>query len=225
MSGASAVAVGPRTVLTASHVGAGNFVLNGVAYAMTSTAVAPKIKGSNVDLRVVELASDLPGWYQLGTAAPTNATVTMVGYGSTGVLNAAGNGYTLKKGGTRRADENQVTKHTTFKGEGPTITSLLNGPGEAVLASGDSGGGWFINGKLVGISAFTYTNNARKAAYGWGKSAYFGSGAIDLTNKAVASWVSSQVIIGRSMPQAVPEPSAYATLVVGFAALLRKRRR
>ncbi|RYG26308.1 serine protease [bacterium] len=225
MSGASAVAIGPRTVLTASHVAAGSFVLDGTSYGMTSTAVAPKIKGSKVDLRVVQLASDLPGWYALGTLAKTNATVTMVGYGATGVLNAAGNGYVLTSGGTRRSGTNQVTKHTTYKGFGPTITSMLNRAGESVLAGGDSGGGWFVDGKLVGISAFTLTKNTRKASYGWAKSAYFGSGAIDLTNKSVAAWVNAQIPATRGTVQAVPEPASVATLLVGAVALLRKRRR
>lgn len=230
MSGASAVAVGPRTVLTASHVGAGAFVLDGITYAATSTAVAPNVKGSKVDLRVVQLASDLPGWFGLGTTAPTNATVTMVGYGGTGMLNASGNGYILTKGGTRRSGENQITKHTSYKGFGPTITSMLNRAGESALAGGDSGGGWFVEGKLVGISAFTFTKNLRKPNYGWSKSAYFGSGAIDLTNRSIAGWVTSQIAAVPTTrtfgePQAVPEPASFATLLVGAAALLRRRRR
>ena len=226
MSNGSAVAVGPHTVLTASHIAANNFLLDGTAYAVTSTAVAPKIGGSKVDLRVVQLAGNLPGWYELGTSAKTNATVTMVGYGTAGVLNSVGNGYVLTKGGTRLEGENQITKHKSYKDFGPSITSMLNHAGEAALAGGDSGGGWFVDGKLVGISAFTFTNDVRKANYGWGKSAYFGSGAIDLTNKGVAKWVASQIATTRSLPpQAVPEPATVATFIVGVAAALRKRRR
>ncbi len=230
MSGASAVAVGPHTILTAGHVGMGTFSLGGLSYAAVSTAVAPKIDGTKVDLRVVQLSGTLPGWYGLGTSAAKRSVVTMVGFGGAGVVKNDGAGYSLMGGGARRAGTNLVSDRKTWKNRGPVLTSMLNGAGESVLAGGDSGGGWFVDGELVGISSFVFSNNNRKSDFGWSKKAYFGSGAVNLTNSKVRKWVLSQTPMSRGFilpsaaPQAVPEPGTWAALGLGVAAFLRRRK-
>ena len=246
MGGCSAVAIGPRTVITAAHVGASDFSLNGRSYGMASTAVAPKIGGSAIDLRVVQLSANLPGWYDLGTSAKAKSAITMVGYGAAGVVNAVNSGYALNAvAGSRHAGDNRITDHKSLDGYGPLLRSMLDGAGESALTTGDSGGGWFSGGRLVGISSFTFLTKS-KATYGWAKSAYFGSSAIDLTDSKVGKWVKAQILppatstsFVRAMPpvvlaggslgtvraQAAPEPGSLLALGLGAAALLRRRRR
>ncbi len=245
MSGCSAVAIGPHLILTAGHVTAGNFLLGNQTYHMTSTEMAPSFNKKPVDLRVVQVSDTLPGWYQIAKTVSTKATVTMVGYGATGVVNAAGTGYTVNGGnGTRRAANNIINSKSTYD-PGPSLVSMLEGAGESVLAGGDSGGGWFVGGQLVGISAFTLSTNTTKPDYGFSSKAYFGSGAIDLTNSALQNWLTAtrgkygaasgsgsrrsdgfDSIAGGSggAVAAVPEPAPILSLGLGLI-LLRKRKR
>ena len=230
MSGASAVAVGSHSVLTAGHVGGGSFILGGVSYRMASTEMAPKVGKNATDLRIVHLADALPGWYDVATSVSKGAAVTIVGFGGSGVVNAEKTGYSLTSGGARHAGANEVSSKETTSGRGPTMRALLNGAGEAVVAGGDSGGGWFSRGKLVGISSFTYTKNAKKAAYGFAKKAYFGSGAIDLTNSTLKTWLAGELATssrGMLAPgaQAVPEPGSLVALALGAGAFVRRRRK
>ena len=237
MSGASAVAIGPHLVLTAGHVGAGDFVLGTDVYRMTSTEIAPDWKKRDVDLRLVTVAETLPGWYTVGNSVKKGASVTMVGYGYTGVVKSDGSGYDLTTAGARYAGTDKISSKETTSGVGPTMRVMLNGAGDSVLTPGDSGGGWFSNGELVGISAFTYTKNSKKAAYGWSGTDYFGSGAIDLTNGLLNDWIDGQISDDLQFsvlypdpgfyggPEAVPEPGTFAALALGAVAFLRRRPR
>ncbi len=230
MSGASAVAIGPHLVLTAGHVSAGDFLLGGDVYRMVSTEIAPAWRRKGVDLRLVTVDETLPTWYAVANSVARGSTVTMVGMGGTGVVNAAGTGYAVSGGGERHAGANTVSSKETTSGVGPTLRAMLDSAGEASLAPGDSGGGWFVNGQLVGISAFTFTKKTSRPDYGWAKPSYFGSGAVDLTNGALNGWLDDQVeddlvnVSQSSSLQAVPEPAGLAALGLGVAGILRRRK-
>lgn len=239
MGGASAVAIGPHLVLTAAHVAATDFLLGGIAYHMTSTEYAPKVKKSAVDLRLVTVAETLPTWYALASSVKKGATITMVGFGGAGVVNAAGDGYAVKSGGKHKGTNTIVSQEIT-SGQGPTIRAALKKAGDAVLAGGDSGGGWFMDGQLVGISDFVYTTSKKAKLYAFSKNGDFGSGAVDVTNGTIRAWLAGGVT-GKSTGltanadvafadrpatvQLVPEPASFATLGLGIVGLARLRRK
>ena len=232
MSGASAVAIGPHLVLTAGHVGAGSFTMMGKTYRMTSTEMAPMVGKRATDLRLVRIKEALPMWYDVATSVKKRASVTLVGYGATGVVADDGKGYVLTGRAGRTAGTNTVSAKGTLKGVGPALRAMVRQAGDAALAVGDSGGGWFVDGALVGISDFTFSTKANKAQYGFAKKAYFGSGAIDLTHKTIRRWLDGEIagdatasaLVRVSGVQAVPEPGTYAALGLGAALFLRRRR-
>jgi hypothetical protein len=256
MNGASAVAIGPHTVLTAAHVGgnAGNFILDGTTYTRIGSKKAPSYlispgNSTNVDLMVVYVSQTLPGYYSLGNSISGGDTVTMVGFGKSGFV--SGTNYSVSiPAGTRRKGDNTAdvfgvidvdnATGNSGAGGGPVIGSYLKVAGDAVLGSMDSGGGWFSGGNLVGISSFTFNESqsgtetsptygdygfASKNTNGYTAQdgsytllpgqAYFGSGAIDLTDPQIHDFV----------VQSVPEPAPMAALGLGLLAVLRKRRK
>ena len=232
MSGASAVAIGPHLILTAGHVGMGEFVLNGVSYTPTSTELAPKVSKRATDLRLVRVEETLPTWVELASSVKKGATVTMVGYGSAGLVRDDGKGYTLTGRGGVTSGVNKISEKSTMKNVGPTLRAMLKRAGDAALTVGDSGGGWFVDGKLVGISAFIETKSSKKTAYGFSNKPYFGSGAIDLTNGTLRKWLAGEIAGDASGTfsraagvQAVPEPGSFAVLGLSALLVLRRRRR
>lgn len=211
----SGTAIMQRAVLTAKHVGGTTFHLNGVTY-----NAVERIEHPTIDIAILNFGVDLPGWHAMGNTANPGDTITMVGYGSTGVLNGAGNGYTITGGGgTRRKGTNVFDFRQDVTNFGPSILSFLRVNGDAVVAGGDSGGGFFVNNRLVGVTAFLFSTKPTLPSYGFasqnGDVPYFGSGAIDLTNSAINTWVQAN---------AVPEPASMAVIGLGVAALIRRRR-
>lgn len=193
MSGATAVAIDAHTVITAAHVGAGNFTLGTKTYHMTSTETAPLISKKTVDLRIVHTKEALPGWYEIGTSVKTGMAFTMVGFGGAGVVNALGNGYTITGSEGQTYGTNVITSKATVAGFGPVLRSDLKKAGQAALVSGDSGGGWFVGSALVGISDFTYTKTSGTLPYSFTKKGNFGSAAVDLTNSGVRTWITTRL--------------------------------
>lgn len=237
MNGASAVAIGPRTVLTAAHVGAGSFVLGSNTYTALNSFVNP----DSPDLLLVNLNQTLPGFYNVATSAPLNSTITMVGFGGSGVVNATNTGYNQTIGaGTRRAGQNTLDDFQFVGTIGNSHLSYIASAGDAVLVSGDSGGGWFnSSGQLIGINSFIFNLTSgytgappplpdfgfASANPGWSfpaggvnipaGTAYFGSGAIDVTASNIRTWITTN---------AVPEPTSMLAIGLGLAALARRRK-
>lgn len=216
VGGGSATAIASRSVITAKHIGGTTFTLNGVNHFASA-----RIDHPTFDISILNFASDLPGWHSLGNSSAIGATLTMVGYGGTGSVNAAGTGYdVVSGGGIRRASTNFLHAKGLVNNFGPSLISYLNVNGDAVLAGGDSGGGFFINNQLVGVNAFIFSQNTSLPNYGFaslnGGTAYFGSGAINLTEQSIQTWVRANI---------VPEPASMAALGLGFVALLRRRRK
>lgn len=214
--GGSGTAIMQRAVLTAKHVGGMSYHLNGVTY-----NAVQRIDHPTVDISILNFGVDLPGWHTLGNTANPGDTITMVGYGSTGVLNGAGNGYDITGGGgTRRKGTNLFDFRANVANFGPSIISFLVDNGDAALAGGDSGGAFFVNNTIVGVNSFIFNQRSGVLPnYGFasqnGGTAYFGSGAIDLTVPDINTWVRNN---------AVPEPASVAVIGLGLAALLRPRR-
>lgn len=215
VGGASGVAIGVRSVITAKHVGGMSFTVGGSTFNAVS-----RINHATYDLSVLNFDTDLPGFYSIADTSSIGSTLTMVGFGQTGVENATGTGYAITGGaGTRRKGDNALHGKQFVTDFGPSLLSFLEFSGEAAVANGDSGGGFFMGGELVGVNSFIFTTNENLPAYGFasvnGGTPYFGSGAIDLTDPGVRAWVN----------QAVPEPATMLAFGVGLAALARRRRR
>lgn len=196
---ASCVAIGPYALLTSAHVvaggqGAGGSVrVNGVTYNITSTVAAPlydtgvpdpnhpgSTYKSFTDLTMIFVQKDkgvLP--YTTIATSTSAASLTMVGYGSTG-FSASSTDLQYNPintpAGTRRAADNpnlakdfyyvdpsSITKPEDKTGGGPLLTSDLHARGQALLGVNDSGGGFFQGDTLVGINSFVYNNTPTSA--------------------------------------------------------------
>lgn len=210
----SGVAIGPNLVLTAAHNTITDFTLNGTTYGVLSYVDASSYGFSGLDLRIVTLNKTLPGFYPIGTSVALGSTITMVGYGFTGVVD--GDHYTPTNFLGRHAGTNLVDDTMTNYGGGPGLTSFLRGPGSAIVSNGDSGGGWFQNGSLVGISdALLSTTGQPTYKFAVGGTAYSASYAINLTSPEARSFIT----------QAVPEPATVAALGLAAVTCLRRRKK
>lgn len=166
LKGGTAVPIGPRTVLTAAHVGADvgdKFWLEGKGYRAVEAITSP-----TSDLMRITLDRDLPGWYPLA-AEPLKkgAKLTIAGWGLTGQL---------AKGGYEWIDDREQVwgynrldslndGHLWFRFD------KKGGSQEAVLTPGDSGGAVFITGpdgrlQLAGINRAVYLKSSGRASFG-----------------------------------------------------------
>ncbi len=195
---ASGVAIGPRHALTARHVGGTRFTVAGEMHTWIQRHNHPVY-----DLSVLEFGEDLPTWIRIADSSTVGATLTMVGYGGTGWVNAAGDGYDIDP--TRDSTRRKANSALDFKWRDPNsdvphLMSYLVEDGCAVAVGGDSGGGWFIDGELVGVTSAFFSTNQNLPYYGFasqnGGVPYFGTAAIDLTDPSVKDWLATIVWAG-----------------------------
>lgn len=220
---ASGVAIGPRTVLTARHVGEGTFWLGDQSFTVVNAVRPPDAphpdggSPSRVDLILINVDRDLPGWYRIADRVRAGARGIYVGYGGSGRVLGTGASYGIFAPaiGTRRAAPSPPLKGKLFvPGIGWTLYDELVTPGQGILVSGDSGGGYFVGGRLAGINSFNYNDSqvgSNPAVYpdfgfasantaGYTDSAgtaipagrpYCGSGTVDLTRKEIRAWIAT----------------------------------
>lgn len=185
--------VGPNLVLTAKHVGAGNITLPGYG---TFAPVGPPMLHPDADIMLFRIDNQgmaLPWSKILADPMPNGAAITMVGYGISGFLNAAGTGYDMSlPRGTRRSapalvSRTEYQQYGSFV-PGMSLISILRQNGQGVVANGDSGGAWFhmVGGSayLVGITSFhsVWGSWTGANAYMFSSSEvdYYGGGAVSL---------------------------------------------
>ncbi|MEM9066460.1 MAG: GC-type dockerin domain-anchored protein [Planctomycetota bacterium] len=162
-SNASLVAVGPNHAITTRHQGGGvggTVTFDGVPFVVAEQTVHP-----TADLRVVRLTkpdgsdADLAEWVNVGTSTGETGRVAVVtGYGvgrGADVLDGTGQLIGYAWASTRSLGVGQ----NTIEGAAPDqsaigftsdwlfadFDSVSDGvPGEATVADGDSGGGWYL---------------------------------------------------------------------------------
>ena len=267
----SGVAVGPRSILTVRHTQTsltstfrqtiGNVT---TSYGIASMTNAPSYsymeggvaKSTPVDLVLLTLTSDLPTgtWYDVANAVGPDR-FTMAGYGRTGVVNGAGDGYTVDatSAGKRRTGVNDVDFGTTVQAAGstggaitaggPNLFSFLDEAGDGALGDRDSGGGWFQNNDLFAISAATFnfsaddddsSTPAKYADYGFGSANTAGYTFFDGTFRPAGSAYFASSAIDLTDPQiqsfliangVTPVPEPASLAALGLGALAALRRR
>lgn len=139
-NGSSAVAIGPRAVVTAKHVQGlvtQRFTMNGVQY--TVKAIHPH---PSADMQIIELNNQLPGWHKLAVTPYPGQRTTICGMG---YIAGAGTsqGYAWSSTRAETWGMNTIDTVTTWY----LVTRFdnsVNNPSEAMFATFDSGGGVFI---------------------------------------------------------------------------------
>jgi hypothetical protein len=225
-------------VITANHVGLGNFTLNSTTY----TAIGGSgVQIGGADLLVFQISSGplLPNLALSASAPGLGASVTMIGNGVNRdatllnwSVNTSGNpwiwtslpdatganasGYAWGSGNALRWGTDQISGATVFNNTSLLSTTFDAPTGATQGASGDSGGGVFYNNgstwELAGVMAYIGTYNSQP-----GSTAVFGN----TTESVDISHYRSAILT------AIPEPSTYAALAgltaLGFTVYRRRR--
>lgn len=224
VNGASGVLIGSDLVLTAKHVNGGNFTLPG--FGTFNLVGGSIVNDPNSDLTLfrINVGSTILPYATINVDHLTAGdAVTMVGFGGFGNVNGAGTGYdTFGANGIRRkgVGNYEFTDYIDEPGflAGSSLIAPLRQNGQAALAGGDSGGGWFKNGYLVGTNSFIGTyGNGNNYMFSNSNQDFFVSGAISLADN-----VGFLRANGVAM---VPEPASMMAIGLGVAALLRRRKK
>jgi hypothetical protein len=210
---ASGVYLGDGYVLTAGHVGAGNFTLGGVTYDEVAGSVQ-SIGTADLTLFQISTSPDLPS-LTLALNPPTivhgrspGSAVVMIGYGG-------GYGETWGENHVTEINQSAVvysfvsndfyTMNGTYNYHGGSVTNT------AQLVSGDSGGGDFIYNSTTGQWELAGINEAQLIDDTTG----------DIVGSAMIQLSSYDSLISTDMSaEATPEPPTW--ILVGFALFAAK---
>jgi hypothetical protein len=210
-NGSSAVAIGPKAVITAKHVQGlvtQRFTMNGVQY--TVKAIHPHPVS---DLQVIELNNQLPGWHDIATTAYPGQRATIAGLGYVAGTPAA-NGYSWSANRAETWGTNTIDTVTSWYLVTRFDKSSSN-PAEAMFATFDSGGGVFIeqpNGTLdlAGIAVSISSSTGFSA---------FGDRGYSVNVAAQAAWLApflSSPCPGDLNGDRIVNASDFALLVPAF---------
>lgn len=216
---ASGVYLGNDWVLTAAHVGAGDFTLDGTTYDVVPGSTHGFINTSGtVDLTLFQVAQgpDLPA-ITLETATPTRLSshhdgdqVAMIGYGG-GTLAWGVNTVTCVNVPVQVAVYSSTFNSIDYETAYGTVTDgTYSATNNAVLIPGDSGGGDFIYDSSTGTWMLAGINEA-----------------VDGNNDSYMVQVSTYASQINTITGAtsVPEPGSFALAGVALAELLGLRRK
>jgi hypothetical protein len=228
---------GSYWVLTAAHVGAGAFTLDGVTYGLVADSAIQLTdsSGAGVDLLLFRIDAD-PGLatLELSSATPLGQSVTMIGYGRdratsqtywTSSWTETNNqffgiykGYKWADTQSKRWGVNTVSGTATVGATSYFTTAFASTNGSAQAATGDSGGGVFLldgsTVKLAGIMGLVTNFSGQPSGTSvYGNQTY--SADISVYRDSILAIVSSSP---------VPEPASVALVGLGMIALVARSR-
>ena len=226
IGGASGVLVGPDLVLTAKHVGAGTFNMPGYGSFAVVGGSAVSDPLSDLTLFRINVGANVLPYATIDVSAMhAGDSITMVGFGGSGVLNGFATGYDITIGAGTRRKADAIYEFTEYVFDAPSnylagnsLIAPLRHNGQGALVGGDSGGGWFRNGRLVGTNAFIGTwGNGANFFFSNSNTDFFASGAISLSDNAA--------FLRDHGAAVVPEPASFAVVGLGVLALIRRKRK
>jgi hypothetical protein len=196
VNGASGVYLGNGWVITAAHVGAGDFTLNGVTYSIVSSSIQ---NVGTVDLTMFQITEvlSLPS-LTISTSTPGIGTsVVMIGYG----------------GGIKAWGQDRVTAindSETVNGRTSLYFNSLYGTfgNTAEAITGDSGGASFVYNSSTG----KWELAGILGAIATGTNAYE---TLSIQTSTYSSTINQ--IMGLNY---IPEPSVWVLMATGFGILL-----
>jgi len=248
-------AIAPNQFITAKHIGGG--VGSTFNYQGSSYTTSARFDHPTADLTVWQVSGTFPSYAPLYTgAAEVGQDVVLFGRSAVrgAEVNVPGASPTALRGwqwgsvggGITRWGENQVDDVLALGGAEYLVAgfSLNGGPNEAMLASGDSGGGLFIlDGgvwKLAGINSKVQSTFSMSAAGPTFQAAIFDGGGLftsttggllllpDGPQDWEATFLSTRISTYSEWITAVPEPEAVAVwagvALTAFAGWRRWRR-
>ena len=251
----SVVAVGPRAIITARHLGVINSNITFTANAsgpFYAVDLASQTLIDNTDLQMYRTLVDLPAWAPIDfTPLPSNfthsdgpggginisqnasgsfASLMGVGFGLTGTLNGTSTGYLVD--GTSAQHRRAAPFFSDSRG---TITLAGTGPFASVLSFLINNGDGSVEGGDSGGGLFRNVGGQWRLvginSFNGGSDRIFATGFDANRRNGLSSlqWLSGFAELAPHQTEInnflVPEPASFAIVGLGIAALLRRRKK